>query len=80
MTEALHIDWTACEGRGLCTELLPEILHPDEWGYPIARDGSREPVVPEALAPHARRAVAHCPRMALRLKELAAQPRSGLGR
>jgi ferredoxin len=68
MAELLHIDWTACEGRGLCAELLPEILAVDEWGYPVARDGSREPAVPDALVPHARRAVDQCPRMALRLR------------
>jgi ferredoxin len=64
LPELLHIDWTACDGRGLCTELLPEILDRDEWGYPIQREG----VVPEALAAHARRAVKHCPRMALKLR------------
>lgn len=67
MTARLHIDWTACDGRGLCTELLPEILHRDHWGYPMARDGGRDPLVPSALADHARRAVAHCPRLALQL-------------
>ena len=39
----LHIDWTRCDGRGLCTELLPGVLGRDDWGYPLARDGSREP-------------------------------------
>jgi ferredoxin len=63
----MHIDWTACDGRGLCTELLPEILDRDEWGYPISRDGSREPAIPEALETHASRAVAQCPRLALSL-------------
>ena len=63
----LHIDWTACDGRGLCAELLPELLGRDEWGYPVPRDGAREPAVPDALAAHARRAVAVCPRLALRL-------------
>ncbi len=63
----LHIDWTACEGRGLCTELLPELLDRDHWGYPLARQGGGEPAVPEHLAGHARRAVTHCPRLALRL-------------
>ena len=24
-TLRLHIDWTRCDGRGLCTELLPEL-------------------------------------------------------
>jgi ferredoxin len=63
----LHIDWTACAGRGLCTELLPELLDRDEWGYPLPRDGSREPSVPAMLGRHARRAVDQCPRLALRL-------------
>ena len=63
----LHIDWVACEGRGLCSELLPELLEPDPWGYPLARDGSREPAVPRALEAHATRAVEACPVLALRL-------------
>ena len=65
----LHIDWTACDGRGLCAELLPEILAEDDWGYPLARDGATEPAVPEALATLARRAVDRCPALALRLIE-----------
>jgi ferredoxin len=32
VTARLHIDWTGCDGRGLCTELLPELLDRDEWG------------------------------------------------
>jgi ferredoxin len=63
----LHIDWTACDGRGLCTELLPELLDRDPWGYPLPRDGSRDPAVPASLAGHADRAVAYCPRLALRV-------------
>jgi NADH:ubiquinone oxidoreductase subunit F (NADH-binding)/ferredoxin len=63
----LHIDWTACDGRGLCAELLPELLDRDEWGYPVPRDGSREPAVPPHLRAHAERAVARCPVLALRL-------------
>jgi ferredoxin len=63
----LHIDWTACDGRGLCTELVPELLDRDEWGYPVPRDGSKEPAVPAALETHAKRAVTQCPRLALRL-------------
>jgi len=65
VSERLHIDWTACGGRGLCAELLPEVLDLDEWGYPLARDGL---AVPEVLLPHARRAVAQCPRLALHLQ------------
>lgn len=35
----LHIDWTKCDGRGLCVELLPEALTRDDWGYPVAARG-----------------------------------------
>jgi ferredoxin len=68
MTVRLHIDWTACEGRGLCTELLPETLDRDPWGYPLPRDGAREPAVRPELAEHAERAVRLCPTLALRLR------------
>jgi ferredoxin len=62
----LHIDWTSCDGRGLCTELLPELLDRDDWGYPVPREGP-EPTVPVALRSVARRAVTQCPRLALQL-------------
>jgi ferredoxin len=60
----LEIDWTRCDGHGLCARLLPERLGLDEHGFPIVlgRDIDRE------LLPHARRAVAVCPRLALRLE------------
>jgi ferredoxin len=67
MTARLHVDWTACDGRGLCVELLPELLDRDGWGYPLPRDAHPEPAVPDALSGHARRAVAACPLLALRL-------------
>jgi ferredoxin len=63
----LHVDWTACDGRGLCAELLPEVLREDDWGFPVARDGRADPAVPAALLPSARRAVDRCPALALRL-------------
>ncbi|MCK9878310.1 ferredoxin [Frankia sp. Ag45/Mut15] len=31
-TLRLWIDWTACDGRGWCTELLPELLDSDPDG------------------------------------------------
>jgi ferredoxin len=63
----LHIDWTRCDGRGLCTELLPGLLDRDDWGYPISRSGSREPAIPEEQLRYARAAVKKCPRLALQL-------------
>ena len=59
----LHIDRTACDGRGLCAELLPELIAEDDWGYPITRD----PAVPPSLEVPARHAADRCPALALRL-------------
>jgi ferredoxin len=63
----LHIDWTSCDGRGVCTELLEELLVEDDWGFPVARDGEPEPVVPRPLEGAAQQAVDRCPMLALRL-------------
>ncbi|APA96505.1 ferredoxin [Nocardia seriolae] len=64
MTRAspLRIDRIACTGRGLCAELLPELITLDEWGYPIVNDRT----IPDHLRGHARRAIAACPLRALR--------------
>lgn len=63
----LHIDWTSCDGRGVCTELLEELLVEDDWGFPMARDGSPSPAVPRQLEGAAQQAVDRCPLLALRL-------------
>lgn len=63
----LSIDFAACDGHGLCAELLPERIGLDEWGYPVLRDAA----IPPALSDHARRAVAACPVLALRLTSTA---------
>lgn len=57
----LEIDRIACDGAGLCAELLPEMIELDEWGYPIMND----PQVPDRLRAPAREAAALCPRLAL---------------
>lgn len=62
----LRVDPIACDGRGICAELLPEMIVLDDWGFPIL-DGS--PVAPELLA-MAKRAAANCPTLALRLERL----------
>ncbi|HVN13942.1 MAG TPA: ferredoxin [Kineosporiaceae bacterium] len=61
----LHIDWTACEARGACLELLPHRLTTDDWGYPRPRDGGSEILLHARDVPDAEEAVALCPRMAL---------------
>ena len=64
----LHVDRVACDGRGLCVELLPELLAEDPWGYPAGRDGRRDTAVPRSLRPEAERAVRDCPRLALSMR------------
>ena len=63
----LHIDWTRCDGQGVCAELLPDVLETDEWGYPVSLSGEKEPSLPRAAESRARHAVGSCPLMALRL-------------
>lgn len=58
----LRVDWPACQARGLCFELLPEVIELDDWGYPVVRGA----ITPELMSA-ARSAVQACPRMALRL-------------
>jgi ferredoxin len=54
-----------CDGRGVCADLLPELISLDDWGFPIIADG---PVPPE-LRRLADRAAAACPRLALLLEQ-----------
>lgn len=70
MTEKLEIDWTRCDGHGLCHALLPERIGVDEWGFPVLRDGT----VPTAQLVAARRAVAACPALALALRSSSLAP------
>ena len=63
----LHVDWTRCDGHGLCVELLPEVLGRDDWGFPVPLSGEREPAIPRVLQDHAEHAVTSCPLMALKL-------------
>ncbi|WP_020108148.1 ferredoxin [Nocardia sp. 348MFTsu5.1] len=64
----LHINWTRCDGRGVCTELLPRELSRDEWGYPLPKDGSTEPIIRRESMRRARDAVRLCPRLAVTLR------------
>nr|WP_299569231.1 ferredoxin [uncultured Williamsia sp.] len=71
---AVHIDFTRCDGRGLCAELLPATLARDPWGYPIAiadprTTDQREPEVAASDTGRVVRAVRACPRSALSVVE-----------
>lgn len=59
----LKINPIACDGRGLCAEVAPELITLDDWGYPILL---AEAIPPEWVV-HAREAVRLCPKLALRL-------------
>lgn len=63
MSTYVEIDWIACDGRGICSELAPEVIELDEWGYPIIPAAA----VPAELEKTVRRAVKACPTLALRL-------------
>jgi ferredoxin len=65
MSHQLRVNPIACTGHGVCAELLPELIELDPWGYPIVRATT----VPPALVPHARRATASCPTLALLLEK-----------
>lgn len=63
MSLRLRVDPIACDGHGLCAELLPELIVLDDWGYPVLAGGE----VPVSLRRQARRAAATCPKLALLL-------------
>jgi ferredoxin len=62
---SIRVNPIACDGSGLCAELLPERVTLDDWGYPIVDPA---PLTAE-LEQHAERAVAACPMLAFLLRE-----------
>ncbi|MEU3463943.1 NADH-ubiquinone oxidoreductase-F iron-sulfur binding region domain-containing protein [Streptomyces sp. NPDC006733] len=63
-TERLVVDWTRCQGHGLCVDILPEVVRLDADGYP--EQASTE--LPARLRPKALRAIRRCPALALRIQ------------
>ncbi|RII08716.1 NADH-quinone oxidoreductase chain 1 [Streptomyces sp. YIM 130001] len=68
--EKLAVDWTLCQGHGLCADIVPELIRLGPDGFPAVADAA----VPLALRGHAQRAVRRCPALALRLERSAAPP------
>lgn len=62
MSARLRVDWPACRARGLCHELLPEVVDLDEWGYPVVTGDLADDQLSDARA-----AVRACPKLALRV-------------
>ena len=70
----LTVDWTRCQGHGLCARLVPELIEVDQHGYPAFLDAP----VPFWLSKDARQAVDMCPALALSLtapESAASRPR-----
>jgi ferredoxin len=63
--QVLRVDWQQCKAHGLCHEIAPEVIHLDEWGYPLFEP---RPLSGDDLAT-VRKAVQVCPTLALRLGE-----------
>jgi ferredoxin len=59
----LRVNPIACDGRGLCAEVAPDLIVLDDWGFPIIRPGR----VPLSLEADAVEAARLCPKLALRL-------------
>jgi NADH:ubiquinone oxidoreductase subunit F (NADH-binding)/ferredoxin len=59
----LVVDWTRCDGHGLCAHVVPELIRLDRNGFPAIPDTP----VPAWLESTANKAVAMCPALALRI-------------
>jgi NADH:ubiquinone oxidoreductase subunit F (NADH-binding)/ferredoxin len=73
----LAVDWSRCDGHGLCAAVLPELIRLDGNGYPSFPDLP----VPPWLERGANQAVAMCPALALRFVDAERKPAAaGKGR
>ncbi|WP_375480392.1 ferredoxin [uncultured Jatrophihabitans sp.] len=57
----LRVDWTRCDGHGLCAALLVDRIGLDEWGFPVVHHSE----VGDDTPADVRRAIAACPALAL---------------
>ncbi|MFD4833357.1 oxidoreductase [Streptomyces sp. SID4919] len=63
--QRLAVDWTLCQGHGLCADIVPELIQLGQDGYPSVAEAA----VPRYSQARAVRAVRRCPALALRLEE-----------
>ncbi len=57
----LEVDWTRCDGHGVCAALLPAVITRYEWGFPLIDAQAAASAGPGAL----NRVVTACPALAL---------------
>jgi len=65
----LQVNPILCDGFGHCAELAPDLVHLDEWGYPIITT-TPTPLSNYGSLESARYAVRGCPRQALRVERV----------
>ncbi len=73
MSRYLEVNRIACDGHGLCAELLPELIRLDDWGYPMLAPGP----IPPGFEAYVRRGVAACPTLALLVRDRPEPPPPG---
>ena len=66
----LRVNPILCTGYAYCSEIVPELIGVDDWGFPIV---SEKTIESDDLLGLAHRAVATCPRLALLIEEKAAR-------
>lgn len=59
----LTVDWSRCDGHGLCADVAPDLIRLDTNNFPVFLDGP----IPTQLEPMAEQAIAMCPALALRM-------------
>ncbi|MFI0487329.1 ferredoxin [Actinomadura sp. 9N215] len=57
------IDWSRCDGHGLCAYLVPELIQLDRYGFPVVLGTD----IPSWMEKDVQKAVAMCPALALRV-------------
>lgn len=62
----LRVDWVRCNGYGLCSDLVPDLIGLDDWRYPVAPKGPIDPARVHDL----QRAIDCCPERALILEPI----------
>jgi len=64
MMQPLQIDAASCDGVGICAVVAADLIHLDQWGFPVIS----ETADPQLLK-QARRAARACPHRALRVSD-----------
>ncbi|MDD6792336.1 MAG: NADH-ubiquinone oxidoreductase-F iron-sulfur binding region domain-containing protein, partial [Thermobifida fusca] len=57
------IDWSRCDGHGLCAYIVPELIQLDRYGFPVVLGTD----IPSWMEKDVQKAVAMCPALALRV-------------